>query len=173
LPRTASVPVVDSYGRFCATELPALDIEEAWAQLANFPMPPEDEELAAGDAMAFVDGVVATTAAPDGHSSAYPVRRMMALVEDIAAKQTHVARADWSTWCNRLEQVLIQTKGSAVVESFKTIALNPLSPLLHHAFRPGFAADSSTPEGQRYELALNRVVEAWNFTGFPALGEAV
>ena len=93
-------------------------------------MPPEDEGLAGGDAKAFVDGVTATESAAQAHSSAYPVRRMMTLVEDIAAKQASVAQADWSTWCNRLEQVLIQSKDSPVVKAFQAIGLNPLNPLL-------------------------------------------
>ena len=50
--RSAEVPVIDHYGRFCAAcyDFPSLDLEEAWIQLANFPMPPDDEELAGGDA---------------------------------------------------------------------------------------------------------------------------
>ena len=49
--RQAWVPVIDEFGRIAATILPRIDIEEAWSQLANFPMPPDDEELLAdGDA---------------------------------------------------------------------------------------------------------------------------
>ena len=55
--RRADVPVIDHYGRFCATDLPSLDLEDAWIQLANFPMPPDDEELAGGDATISIDGV--------------------------------------------------------------------------------------------------------------------
>jgi len=168
--RVAVVPVIDRYGRFCASEFPALDLDEAWAQLASFPMPPDDEELANGDAMAFVDGIVATSQVTNGRSSAYPVRRMMALIEDIAAKQAQVAQADWTTWCHRLEQVLTQAKDSPIVKSFEAMALNPLSPLLQPAFRPAFADDSHSPEGARYEVALNQVIEAWNLGRFAALG---
>jgi hypothetical protein len=168
--RTANVPVIDRYGRFCAADFPPLDLEEAWIQLANFPMPPEDEELASGDALASVDGVTAKETAAPVHSSAYPVRRMMTLVEEIAAKQADVAQADWSTWCNRLEQVLIQSKGSPVVEAFTAIGLNPLHPLLEPCFRPVFAATANTAEGVRYEAALHRVIQSWKLEGRPALG---
>lgn len=167
---TASVAVMDRYGRFCATELAALDLDEAWIQLANFPMPPDDEELADGDALALVDGVSAAENVAPAQASAYPVRRMMALVEDIAAKQSQIDKADWSTWCNRLEQVLIQAKDSTVVSAFGKIGLNPLAPLMTVAFRPAFAATAETPEGARYETALLRVVEAWNLNDRTALG---
>jgi hypothetical protein len=168
--RTATVPVIDRYGRFCAGDFPPLDLEEAWIQLANFPMPPDDEELTGGDALASVDGVTATESVTHATSSAYPVRRMMMLVEDIAAKQAQVPQADWSTWCNRLEQVLIQTKDSPVVNAFQSIGLNPLHPLLQGSFRPIFALTANTPEGARYEAALHRVIEAWALEARPALG---
>jgi hypothetical protein len=73
--RSANVPVIDNYGRFCAADLPSIDLEEAWIQLANFPMPPEDEELAGGDAQDAVDGVATADTAKQAHASAYPVRR--------------------------------------------------------------------------------------------------
>lgn len=168
--RSADVPVIDHYGRFCAADLPSLDLEDAWIQLANFPMPPDDEELAGGDATTSVDGVTGTERASQARSSAYPVRRMMRLVEDIASKQLNVAQADWATWCNRLEQVLIQSKYSSVVTAFKTIGLNPLHPLLQASFRPRFATDSQTAEGVRYETAMHRVINAWQLTDQPALG---
>jgi hypothetical protein len=168
--RSANVPVIDHYGRFCAADFPSIDLEEAWIQLANFPMPPEDEELASGDAQDAVDGVATTETATQAHASAYPVRRMMILVEDIAAKQASVVQADWSTWCNRLEQVLIQSKDSPVVKAFQTIGLNPLYPLLQPAFRPAFTLTANTAEGARYEAALHRVTEAWTLQGCSALG---
>jgi hypothetical protein len=162
--------VIDHYGRFCAADLPSLDLEDAWIQLANFPMPPDDEELAGGDATTSVDGVAGIESASQARSSAYPVRRMMTLVEDIASKQVNLAQADWATWCNRLEQVLIQSKDSFVVTAFKAIGLNPLHPLLQSSFRPRFATDSQTGEGVRYETALRRVIEVWQLTDRPALG---
>jgi hypothetical protein len=95
---------------------------------------------------------------------------MMTLVEDIAAKQASVVQADWSTWCNRLEQVLIQSKDSPVVKAFQTIGLNPLYPLLQPVFRPAFASTANTAEGARYEAALHRVTEAWMLQWRSALG---
>lgn len=169
--RTASVPVIDRYGRYCAADLPALDLEEAWIQLANFPMPPEDEELAGSDAMDAIDGVVADGIALATPPSAYPVRRMMILVEDIAAKQIAIAEPDWAMWCNRLEQVLTQAKDSEVVRAFQSITLNPLHPLFAPAFRPAFAATAQTQQGARYEAALNAAIAAWQLENSAKLGE--
>lgn len=169
--RTASVPVIDRYGRYCAADLPALDLEEAWIQLANFPMPPDDEELADGDSVSAIDGVLADGVALATPPSAYPVRRMMSLVEDIAAKQLAIAEPDWAMWCNRLEQVLTQAKDSAVVRAFKSIALNPLHPLFASTFRPAFAETAQTQEGVRYEAALNAAIAAWQLENCPKLGE--
>lgn len=169
--RKASVPVIDCYGRYCAADLPALDLEEAWVQLANFPMPPEDEELEGGDATDAIDGVVADGIALATPPSAYPVRRMMILVEDIAAKQIAIAEPDWAMWCNRLEQVLTQAKDSEVVKAFQSIALNPLHPLFAPAFRPAFAATAQTQQGARYEAALNAAITAWQLENCSKLGE--
>ncbi len=168
---TASVPVIDRYGRYCAADLPALDLEEAWIQLANFPMPPDDEELPGSDAMDAIDGVVADGAALATPPSTYPVRRMMILVEDIAAKQIAIAEPDWAMWCNRLEQVLTQAKDSEVVRAFQSITLNPLHPLFEPAFRPAFAATAQTQQGARYEAALNAAIAAWQLENCAKLGE--
>lgn len=169
--RTASVPVIDRYGRYCAADLPALDLEEAWIHLANFPMPPEDEELAGGDSADAIDGILADGVALAIPPSAYPIRRMMVLVEDIAAKQVAIAEADWAMWCNRLEQVLTQAKDSAVVRAFQSIALNPLRPLFAPAFRPAFAVTVQMQEGARYEAALNAAIAAWQLENCSKLGE--
>ncbi|MHC2664580.1 hypothetical protein ACMA5K_33930 [Bradyrhizobium diazoefficiens] len=166
----AVVPVLDQYGRFCAAELAPLDLEQAWIQLASFPMPPGEEELG-GAAESDVDGAALVDGATQVKSSAYPIRMMMTLVEDIAARQALVSQPDWMTWCNRLEQVLIQAKDSPTVQAFRTMKLNPLHPLLQSAFRPPFAADH-TPEGKRYEAALQRIVEGWQLADLPALGAA-
>ena len=169
--RTASVPVIDRYGRYCAADLPALDLEEAWIQLANFPMPPEDEELAGGESADAIDGVLSDGVTLATPPSAYPVRRMMILVEDIAAKQIAIAEPDWAMWCNRLEQVLTQAKDSEVVRAFQSIALNPLHPLFAPAFRPAFAATAQTQQGARYESALNAAITAWQLENCSKLGE--
>ena len=168
--RTASVPVIDRYGRYCAADLPTLDLEEAWIHLANFPMPPEDEELAGSDSAAAIDGIIADGVALASQPSAYPVRRMMILVEDIAAKQVSIGEPDWAMWCNRLEQILTQTKESAVVLAFRLLDLNPLFPLFAPAFRPAFAATTETEPGIRYEAALKAATIAWQLESCPKLG---
>ena len=101
----------------------------------------------------------------------YPVRQMMQLVENIAAKQISVSKADWVTWCTRLEQCLIQAAGSKVLEEFLHLNLNPLSPLWHSPFRPAFASNTETAEGLRYESVLKRVEAAWNVAGLSRFGD--
>lgn len=86
-PLEARIPVVDQYGRIAATELPAIDIDEAWWQLADFPMPPdEDDGDGGGDEIEGKNN-------KNGHSTpiaSYPIRQMMDLIESIAAKQTDI-----------------------------------------------------------------------------------
>jgi hypothetical protein len=167
--RRAWLPVIDEYGRIAATILPRIDIDEAWNQLADFPMPPDEAEL-----IAERDGETANDDAQGGSRGAstasYPVRQMMQLVENIAAKQTSVAKVDWVTWCTRLEQCLIQAAGSKVLEEFLRIDINPLSPLWHPSFRPSFAATCETGEGLRYESVLKRVETSWKTAGLPGFG---
>jgi hypothetical protein len=92
----ARVPVIDELGRVAGTVLPPIDIDEAWGQLANFPMPPEDEEIQSNG-----DGEPHNGGEHPGQFGTviakYPVRQVMQLIENIAAKQTSVARADWVT----------------------------------------------------------------------------
>jgi hypothetical protein len=171
--KIAWVPVIDELGRIAATLLPQIDIEEAWGQLANFPMPPADEELFPdGDSEPMNGGTPQSTRTVE--TANYPVRQMMQLIENIAAKQTSVSQADWATWCTRLEQCLIQAAASKVLEEFLKLGLNPLSPLWHAPFRPDFAETAETAkteEGQRYEEALKRVEEAWNVATLSKLGD--
>jgi hypothetical protein len=164
--------VIDEYGRIAATILPRIDIEEAWNQLANFPMPPDEEELLAdGDAEPTDDAAQDSSGA--SFAASYPVRQMMQLIENIAAKQTSVSKADWVTWCTRLEQCLIQAAGSNVIEEFLKLNLNPLSPLWHCPFRPAFASASETADGIRYEGVLKRVEAAWNVAGLTRFGDQI
>jgi hypothetical protein len=156
------VPVVDEFGRVAATILPQLGIDEAWSQLNHFPMPPPDEELA-GDELEGAGYFDDTQASIHKVSKAsYPVREMMQLVENIAAKQTAVEQIDWNAWCTRFEQCLTQAADNRVLEEFRQLELNPLSPLRHAAFRPDYAINSDTIEGRRYEESLTRVEIAWN-----------
>jgi hypothetical protein len=167
--KQAWVPVIDEFGRIAATILPRLDIEQAWGQLANFPMPPEEEELLADGDTQFTEGTTQHGSA--SLTANYPVRQMMQLVENIAAKQISVSKADWTTWCTRLEQCLIQAAGSMVLEEFLHLNLNPLSPLWHSPFRPAFASNTETAEGLWYESVLKRVEAAWNVAGLGRFGD--
>ncbi|HKD05515.1 MAG TPA: hypothetical protein VKB79_06395 [Bryobacteraceae bacterium] len=168
--RRAWIPVIDEFGRIAATILPRIDIDEAWNQLADFPMPPDEAELP-------VDAEIQPTndtpqgSSGDAYTANYPVRQMMQLVENIATKQTSVAKVDWVNWCTRLEQCLVQAAGSTVLEVFLKLGINPLSPLWHPSFRPAFATTRETVEGLRYESVLKRVETAWNVAGLPGLGD--
>jgi hypothetical protein len=165
----AWVSVIDELGRIAGTVLPPIDIDEAWGQLASFPMPPEDEEIDSnGDGESHNGGEHSN---PFETSNAkYPVRQMMQLIENIAAKQTSVSRADWVTWCTRFEQCLIQAANSKVLQEFLNLQLNPLSPLWQPPFRPGFAEDASTLEGAFYEKTLKRVEDAWKVANLHRIG---
>ena len=167
--RVVWVPVIDEFGRVAATILPPLDIAEVWDQLACFPMPPDDEELTV-DESGGADGAPRHEGAGIPGRASYPVRQMMQLVENIAAKQTSVPRADWTMWCNRFEQCLTQAAASPVLGEFKTLRLNPLSPLWHPPFRPDFATTGETPEGRLYEDALRRVELVWRVADLPGIG---
>jgi hypothetical protein len=165
----AEVPVIDEFGRVAATILPQIGIDEAWDQLANFPMPPNDEDIPPEGDGEIADGP------PQGQlggsfAAAYPLRRMMQLIENIAAKQTSVSRADWRLWCTRLEQCLTQAATSTVIEVFVKLGLNPLSPLRHQAFRPDFAADAGTGEALLYEDTLKRVEKSWQVADLSGIG---
>jgi hypothetical protein len=132
-------------------------------------MPPEEEELLADGNTQFTDG--STQQGSASLTANYPVRQMMQLIENIAAKQISVSKADWTTWCTRLEQCLIQAAGSKVLEEFLHLNLNPLSPLWHGPFRPAFAISTESSEGLRYESVLKRVEDAWNIAGLRRFGD--
>ncbi len=163
------VPILDEFGRLAAVDLPQLDLEEAWWQLANFPSLPEGDESEPSD--------------PDPHKpknrkkrssskpSDYPIRKMMELIENIAAKQTVLSPVDWPAWCARLEQSLTQAANCPMVDAFSRLELNPLSPLWHAPFRPTFAETAETPEGQCYEGVLHEIEEKWNVGSLRKIGE--
>ena len=157
----ALIPVVDQYGRIAATELPSIDIDEAWWLLADFPLPPDTES---GDELVD-DSNCHKSEDPDRRSQAsttsYPIRRMMELLEGIAAKQTGIAEMDWPLWCNRLEQTMGQTANSATVHYFRELGLNPLSALRHPSFRPTFADTGNSGPGKLYEATLDRIEASW------------
>ncbi len=168
--RQAWVPVLDEFGRIAATILPEINIEEVWGQLANFPMPPDEEELLSdGDDVSKDGGTKPNTRV--SVVASYPVRQMMQLIENIAARQTSVCQVDWATWCTRLEQCLIQAAGSQTLREFLKFNLNPLSPLWYAPFRPDFALTAETPEGLRFEEAIKRVEQVWNVATLSDIGD--
>lgn len=159
------IPVVDQYGRIAATELRAIDIEEAWWQLAAFPLPPaeEGEDDEDGDGGTDKNEGMVTAKGRSTPMASYPIRQMMELIEGIAAKQTGIEEMDWVLWCNRLEQTLGQTGDSAPVNYFRDeLKLNPLSPLRHRSFRPLFAETCDSKAGRLYDDTLGRIEVSWN-----------
>ena len=170
-PQEAEIPVMDGYGRLAASDLPALDLDEVYGQLMDFPMPPELEGEDAdgeGDVHTPVSG---QSSGEEGTGPDYPIRQMMGLLENIAARQTGIDARDWSHWCTRLEQILGQARDCSVVMYFRDkLALNPLHPLYEACFRPSFAEDDTSPYGRRYEEALRRIEVLWKVAGFPPLG---
>lgn len=163
------LPVVDSYGRIAAVQLPAIDIEEAAWQLADFPLPPSCDEDDGDDR----GGGSQENGNPSGKhtgSASYPIRQMMELLENIAVKQTEISQLDWSLWCQRLEQTLGQVKTSPVVAAFQSLDLNPLSPLRQVVFRPTYAETSDSEAGRIYEDTLNRIEVMWSVDHLGGIG---
>lgn len=161
-PLEARIPVIDQYGRIAATALPRIDIDEASWQLVDFPMPPDDDR---GDDEDDGYDEIEHKNNKKGRSvpiARYPIRQMMSLIENIAAKQTEIAERDWPLWCNRLEQTLGQAGDSATVKYFREeLKLNPLSPLRHRSFRPSFAENNDSEQGTLYDETLVRIEVNW------------
>jgi hypothetical protein len=161
---TERVPVIDEDGRIAAASLAPIAIDEVWALLADFPLPPADDvdepedpgNAGAADIHAGRSGRAAPATA-----GSYSIRRVMELVEQIAARQTLLNEADWTAWCVRLGQTLVQAKDDAEIAAFRALRLNPLSALRARPFRPDFTLDPTTPASQRYEETLDRVAVAW------------
>ncbi len=173
--REGSVPVVDELGRIAGTPLPRLDIEAAWGQLSEFPLPTaaDDDE---GDDEGGPTGDENTSEcekrAKREKPGTYPIRQMMTLVENIAAKQTEIHEFDWPAWCARLEQTLGQATESSSIEAFIELGLNPISPLWAAPFRPDFAESDATDPGKHYENILNRIEVTWGVQGLAAIGSS-
>lgn len=167
----SEVPVLDDYGRVAATELPRLDLDQAWWSLYEFPAPPQDDgpgDDISDEGGCFREGRDDRSSLPE---SAYPIRRMMQFIEAVADKQTRLSEVDWPSWCSRLEQVLCLASGSQELQYFLLLGLNPLHPLRHCAFRPPFAENSDGTPGSLYDAALTRVENAWGMAGLPGLGD--
>lgn len=166
---SATVPVLDEFGRVAATPLTSLDVDEIWWQLASFPMAPDDDVPDRfGEGFDPVLTVAPGVATADGRT--YPIRQMMELVENIAQRQTAIDAADWPAWCSRLEQTLVRAANSAGVAAFAELKLNPLSPLRAAPFRPVFAETGDSAAGARYETALTTIEQAWAVDTQPPLG---
>ena len=167
----AFVPVLDELGRVAATSLTAIGIDEVWWHLENFPMPPDEEDLPPEDDP---DDPGKPERKPPAATSpkpaAYPIRKMMQLVENIAAKQTVVPQADWVVWCSRLEQSMLQAATSPAIETFNQLKLNPLSSFWEAPFRPTFAETCDSPEGKRYEDVLRRIEKKWGVADLKKIG---
>jgi hypothetical protein len=158
------VPVIDAHGRIAAAALAPVALEEVWALLADFPLPPADDADEPDEDDAEASGVRTGRASRAGNvvpPGRYAIRRVMELVEQIAARQTALQEADWTAWCVRLGQTLEQAGDDAEIAAFRTLGLNPLSPLRAAPFRPDFACDGTTSAGRLYEETLDRVAMAW------------
>ncbi|WP_132249217.1 hypothetical protein [Methylobacterium segetis] len=170
---TQSVPVIDVHGRVAGTALAPVALDEVWAMLADFPLPPADDvdELDDSDAGPDRAGPAGTSVPGIGGAPAgrYAIRRVMELVERVADRQTAVQAVDWTAWCTRLGQVLEQAKDDPEITAFRGLNLNPLSPLRAGPFRPDFARDRGTPAGQIYEDTLDRVEAAWQVAALEPL----
>lgn len=163
------VPVIDGHGRVGAAALAPVALDEVWALLADFPAPPADDaDETETDDGGEGDGNGPGDASRRGAAPASddcPIRQVMALVERIAARQTELYPADWTAWCVRLGQTLELAGADAGIEAFRALGLDPFSALRAEPFRPDFARDATSPEGQLYEDTLARVATAWQVAG--------
>lgn len=167
--REGDLPVVDAFGRIAATRLPAIGLDEAYWQLADFPLPPDSDEIGAEGEVDCEDNGGNFRGKLVG-SPSYPIRQMMELIERIARKHAEISEMDWDLWCLRLEQTLGQTKECPAVKAFQEMGLNPLSPLRHAAFRPAFAETAASTAGQLYENTLVRIEKAWAVDHLKTIG---
>jgi len=147
------VPVFDEFGRMAATELPELELDDAWMLFGTFPtLPSEGHEGSFEDV---ADGSPCSNL--NTGNSDYHLNKMMALIEYIAQRQTEIKEFDWPKWCHRFEQTFCQMEKSLSFAYFREIGLKPLSALLAKPFRPDFAEDNSTEAGRLYEQGYSRI----------------
>lgn len=162
------IPVIDEYGRIAASELPELDLDDAWHVFSSFPLLPADEgEEGVGERDM---GEMSQTDSVASPKKSYYINRMMSLIELIAEKQTSVPQKDWSQWCTRLEQTFEQLKSDEIFAFFKALKINPLSPLRETPFRPEYAENAGTDEGYSYDLLLERLEKKLGLETLAKLG---
>ncbi|MDQ6991305.1 MAG: hypothetical protein Q9M11_06190 [Mariprofundaceae bacterium] len=168
-----AIPIIDQYGRIAATALAAIDIEEALWKLLSFPTPTNDE-VDEGEEINDDNNVNKNKDANKKDSALiadYPIRKMMKIIESIAAQQVTKNEDNWELWCARLEQILNQAKDCEPVKYFRDdLKLNPLSPLRHQPFRPSFAESSDSTHGNLYEETLNRIEKRWKVQFLDPIG---
>lgn len=170
--RQARIPVMDELGRLAASELLPLELDQAVWQLLNFPGPARDEDDEPdgdGDGDSGQSGNGGRR--PEHTGVAHPIRIMMEMVEQIAARQCEIAAVDWQAWCARLEQTLQQAADSRDLAEFKKLGINPLSPLWHAPFRPSYAEDSHSATGLQYEALLDRLERRWQVETLRRIGD--
>jgi hypothetical protein len=167
----ARVPIVDDFGRLCTRPLAGLSFAEIALELRAFPQPPEDEELGeedeAGEEGAPPEAAAGGAAAGGPHHVAV-IRRVMALLEEIAALQTRLSPGEWSAWCVRLEQSLRRASEDPTVQALVPLGLNPLGVLLRPEFLPPFARAPSDAH-RDYAALIERVQVAWGVAALPPL----
>jgi hypothetical protein len=166
--REALVAVVDPFGRLAGSVLPTLDLEGVWSHLSDFPLPPPDEELEEPEGTSDM-GEIGAASASGSVPGGYSIRRLMTLIENIASLQEELPATDWTTWCLRLQQTLTLASKCEDAEYCRRIGLNLLSPLRRPEFRPEFARDRTTPNGELYECCLTTAERAWRVDGLPPL----
>lgn len=172
----AQIPVIDEFGRVAGGAVSDLGLEEAVWELEGFPAPTdvEDDDVDDDDTAAppvDLHDEASYPNAPMPGNGRYPIRQMMKLIEQIAEKQCSMAQVDWAAWCHRLEQVLARVRSSESLAEFLKLRINPLSALYQPAFRPSYAEEATSDEGERYEAALQRIEQAWEVIGLEPLRE--
>ncbi len=165
------VPVVDHYGRIAASDLPDIDIEEAWQNLDYFPMPPitDDESPEEGDG-GYYNSHIDHKTVPQ--TTDYSIRKMMELIEKIADRQISIPESEWSRWCMRLNQILGQTKESKTVSYIREIGINTLSPLQDKPFIPNYIEGFDNDAGKLYVKTLSDIEKIWKIDKLDKLGQS-
>jgi hypothetical protein len=101
----------------------------------------------------------------------YAIRDLMGFIESVAERQTSIDEADWTAWCARFEQTLLQAANDPAIGTFRDMGLNPLQPLRLPAFRPAYAESNASDGGKRYEDILQKIEKAWRVAGLAPMGE--